>query len=210
MKSKLILAAVVLLAAGACSTSAPRNEAIQIGETSSAYQLSVPVSQLAMTLPKGHWSRKDKSALGGGTSNPRYFYFEDEKEESLILSGWFEPDRLFSGSAAKQWEKDLPGLKKAKLPPPVNIAFERIAGWDTVMYDQVFSGIVSSHVRAHWVQAGTWIDVHLSTTTERSSAENRRKLKALLRAISVTEKGNGCKNALCSALRDGTLKTAKL
>ena len=196
MKAKLILVAAALLLAGACSTSAPRsNEAIQIGETSSAYQLSVPVSQLAMTLPRGHWSRKDKSALGGGTSNPRYFYFEDEKEESLILSGWFEPERLFSGSAAKQWEKDLPGLKKAKLPPPVNIAFERIAGWDAVMYDQVFSGIVSSHVRAHWVQAGTWIDLHLSTTTERSSAENRKKLKALLRTISVTEKGNAAETA---------------
>jgi len=196
MKAKLILAAAVLALAGACSTPSPRsNEAIQISESSTAYKLSVPVSQLAMTLPKGDWSRKDKSALGGGTSTPRYFYFEDQKEESLILSGWFEPDRLFSGSAAKQWEKDLPGLKKAKLPPPVNIAFERIAGWDAVMYDQVFSGIVSSHVRAHWVQAGTWIDLHLSTTTERSSAENRKKLKALLRTISVTEKGNAAETA---------------
>ena len=200
MKTKLILVAAALLLAGACSTPAPRsNEALQVSETSSAYKLSVPVSQLAMTLPRGNWSHKDKSPLGGGTSNPRYFYFEDQKEESLILSGWFEPDRLFTGSAAKQWEKDLPGLKKAKLPPPVNIAFERVGGWDTVMYDQVFSGIVSSHMRAHWVQAGTWIDLHLSTTSERSSAENRRKLKALVRAISVTEKGNGCKNALCSA-----------
>ena len=200
MKARLILAAAMLLAAAACSTPGPRStEAIQISETKSAYQLSVPVSQLAMTLPRGSWSRKDKSALGGGTSNPRYFYFEDEKEESLILSGWFEPDRLFSGSAAKQWEKDLPGLKKAKLPPPINVVFERVGGWDTVMYDQVFSGIVSSHMRAHWVQAGTWIDLHLSTTTDRSSAENRKKLKAVLRAIAVTEKGNGCKNALCSA-----------
>ena len=63
------------------------------------------------------------------------------------------------------------------------------------MYDQVFSGIVSSHVRAHWVQAGTWIDLHLSTTTERSSAENRKKLKELLRTISVTEKGNAAETA---------------
>ena len=189
MKIKLVLVAAVLLLADACSTAPRSNEAIQITETRNGYSLSVPVSQLTMTLPRGNWLRKDQSKLGGGASHPRYFYFEDGKEESLILSGWFEPDRLFSGSASQQWEKDLPGLKKAKLPAPGNVVFERIAGWDTVTYDQVFSGIVSSHLRAHWVQAGTWIDLHLSTTTQASSAENRKKLKALLRSISVLDKG---------------------
>ena len=88
MNTRPILITAVLFLGGACSTPAPRStEAIQISETKSAYQLSVPVSQLAMTLPRGDWSRKDRSALGDGTRNPRYFYFEDEKEESLILSG---------------------------------------------------------------------------------------------------------------------------
>ena len=199
--TKLMVAFATSILAAACSTpGGPRsNESIEITETKGAYRLSVPVSQLALTLPRGNWSRKDKSALGGGTANPRYFYFEDAKEESLILSGWFEPDRLFSGSASKQWEKDAAGLKKASLPQPVNVSFEKIAGWDSVLYDQVFSGVVSSHMRAHWVQAGTWIDIHLSTTTYSSSAENRKKLRALLRGISVVEKGSGCPNGPCSA-----------
>jgi hypothetical protein len=198
---KLIVALAASILAAACSTGGPRsNESIQIAESGSSYRLSVPVSQLTLTLPRGSWSRKDKSALGGGTANPRYFYFEDAKEESLILSGWFEPDRLFSGSASKQWEKDAAGLKKTKLPQPVNVGFEKIAGWDTVLYDQVFSGVVSSHVRAHWVQAGTWIDIHISTTTDGTSAENRKKLRAVLRSISVVEKGSGCPNGRCSAL----------
>jgi hypothetical protein len=202
--TNLIAAAVASLLAAACSTSGglPANESIEIADTGSAYRLSVPVSQVTLTLPRGNWSRRDKSALGGGTANPRYFYFEDGKEESLILSGWFEPDRLFSGSAAKQWEKDAAGLKKASLPKPVNVSFEKIGGWDTVLYDQMFSGVVSSHIRAHWVQAGTWIDIHLSTTTYSSSAENRKKLRAVLRGISVSAKGNGCPNARCSARMD--------
>jgi len=198
----MVAVAAAVLAAGCATSGGPRsNESIEITETKSAYRLSVPVSQLALTLPRGNWSRKDKSALGGGTANPRYFYFEDAKEESLILSGWFEPDRLFSGSAAKQWERDAAGLKRTKLPQPVNVAFEKIGGWDTVLYDQVFSGAVSSHLRAHWVQAGTWIDIHISTTSDSSSAENRKKLRALLRGISVVEKGSGCPSARCSAQR---------
>ena len=199
--TNLVVALAVSVLATACSTTGgPRsNESIEISETKTAYRLSVPVSQLTLTLPRGNWSRKDKSAMGGGTANPRYFYFEDAKEESLILSGWFEPDRLFSGSATKQWELDAAGLKKTKLPQPVNVSFEKIAGWDTVLYDQVFSGVVSSHMRAHWVQAGTWIDIHISTTTGDSSGENRKKLRSVLRGISVVEKGNGCPNARCSA-----------
>jgi hypothetical protein len=188
MKNKLLIAVAASILA-ACSTPGPRsNEALEIIESSSAYRLSVPVSELTLSFPRGNWSRQDKSALGAGTANPRYFYFEDANEESLILSGWFEPERLFSGSAAKQWQKDAAALKKTPAPEPVNVTFEKVGGWDTVMYDHLMGKVVSSHVRAHWVQAGTWIDIHISTTTYRSSAENRKKLKSLLRAITVAEK----------------------
>ena len=190
MKNKRAVAFAIAILAAACSTPpAPRSdEAIQVTETGKVFTLSVPVSQLTMTLPRGTWFRKDKSALGGGTVNPRYFYFEDANEASLILSGWFEPDRLYSGSASKQWAKDAAALKKAAAPEPVNVSYEKIGGWDTVMYDHMFEKMVSSHMRAHWVQAGTWIELHLSTTTGQSAAENRKKLKSLLRAISVAQK----------------------
>jgi hypothetical protein len=190
MKNKRAVAFAIAILAAACSTApAPRtDEAIQITETGKVFTLSVPVSQLTMTLPRGTWFRKDKSALGGGTVNPRYFYFEDANEASLILSGWFEPDRLYSGSASKQWAKDAAALQKAAVPEPVNVSYEKIGGWDTVMYDHMFEKMVSSHMRAHWVQAGTWIELHLSTTTGQPAAENRKKLKSLLRAITVAPK----------------------
>ncbi|MFN2646504.1 MAG: hypothetical protein ABR570_16080 [Burkholderiales bacterium] len=197
MRTRLMLALLASFLAGACSTTggSRSNEAIEIAETGNVYRLSVPVSELTMTLPRSGWFRKDKSALGGGTANPRYFYFVDEKEESLILSGWFEPERLFSGSAAKQWEKDAAALKKTAVPEPVNVSFEKMGAWDIVMYDHLIGKAVSSHMRAHWVQAGTWIELHLSTTTQRPSAENRRKLRAVLRGIAVKEKAGSVRTA---------------
>jgi len=56
-------------------------------------------------------------------------------------------------------------------------------------------------MRAHWVQAGTLIELHLSTTTRQSSAENRRKLKSLLRAIAVAQKGAGERRAAVAVLQ---------
>jgi len=69
------------------------------------------------------------------------------------------------------------------------------------MYDHLFDKGVSSHMRAHWVQAGTWIELHLSTTTRQSSAENRRKLKSLLRAIAVAQKSPGERRAAVAVLQ---------
>jgi hypothetical protein len=181
----------MLFLVGACSTTegTRRTESIEIKEAGDSYSLSVPLSRITMTLPKGNWSLKDKN-IGGGTSNPRYFYFEDNKEASLILSGWFEPARLFKG-VPKHWEEDTQAWKKRGLPEPVNVSFEKLGGWDAVLYDHHFGNTVNSHLRAHWVQSGTWIDIHLSTTTNRSSAENRKKLRSLLRGISIAEKGGG-------------------
>ncbi len=186
----LSVVALLLLVAACSTTAGPRlTERIQIDEAKDSYTISVPVSRLEMTMPKGNWSPKDRST-GGAADNARYFYFADTKEPSLILSGWFEPDRLFTG-VREQWEKDTQSWKAGGLPQPVNVSFKRLGGWDTVMYDHDFGNAVSSHLRAHWVQSGTWIDIHLSTTTSRSSAENRRTLISLLRGISVSEKGGG-------------------
>lgn len=184
-KSSLL---AVLILAGACATPGrDPSQSIEVVALNNGYQLSVPVSRLTMTLPQGNWSRKQKSS-GGGTSNPRYFYFEDGKEAGLILSGWFEPDRFFEGIDT-QWKKDAKAWQERGLPEPMNVSFEKVGGWDVVMYDHNFGKVVNSHLRAHWVQSGTWIDLHLSTTTSGTSADNRKKLKSVLRGISISEKG---------------------
>src|SRR5260221_9138721 len=92
----LLALACLPLAAVAASEAGERAvnpEALQIRELPAEYELSVPVSKLVLTLPKGGLAR-EKIALGGSTANPRYFNFKDE-ERSTILSGWFESARRF-------------------------------------------------------------------------------------------------------------------
>lgn len=185
---KSLLAAVFFLLGGGVATGATGpGERIQINEADGRYSFSVPASQLVMTMPKSGWLLKDNN-IGGGTSNPRYFYFEN-KADSSVLSGWFEPDRLFT-SVRQLWEEESERQRKGGMPPTVNVAYETLEGWDTVMYDYVIGEATSSHIRGHWVQSGTWIDIHVSTTTKKSAAENRKKLKALLKDISVTTKSS--------------------
>lgn len=185
---KSLLIATVLLLGGCAATGADPGERIQISEADGRYRFSVPASQLVMTTPRRGWSVK-KNNIGGGTSSPRYFYLEN-KADHYILSGWFEPDRLFKG-VRQLWKEESEKQQKGGMPVAVNVTYAKFGGWDTVMYDYVIGKATSSHIRGHWVQSGTWIDVHISTTTEKTAAENRKNLKALLNDISVTTRNRG-------------------
>jgi hypothetical protein len=78
-------------------------------------------------------------------------------------------------------------MKRTGLPEPRNVSFEELGSWKTVFYDVEAPGVVSANVRAHWVEAGTWIDLHLSRTAERSSGL-RADLKNVLKAMTVSVK----------------------
>ncbi len=166
----LFLASIALLLFSMASYAGPsKNETIQINELKEGYELTVPVSQLVMTIPKGGLSQKN-IPLGGSTDSPRYFNFED-KALHLIISGWFEPAQRYSG-IKKSWDEDRKEWNRRGLPDPQDVSF------------------VNSHIRAHWLQAGTWIDIHISMTSDRPSVESRAKLAALLKTIQVREKKN--------------------
>jgi hypothetical protein len=62
--------------------------------------------------------------------------------------------------------------------------------WDVVAFDVSLPvpGFTSAHVRAERVQAGTWIDLHLSTTSARPPATLRAELLAALSQVEVVEK----------------------
>jgi len=158
---------------------------IQINETASDYVLTVPASRLIMTLSKGGLSQK-KYSLGGSTDHPRYFYFEDQALH-LIVSGWFEPEQKFAG-IKKFWADETNTWKQRGLPEPRDASFVKLGNWDAIVYDIQIPNGTNSHIRAHWLQAGTWIDIHLSITSNRPSLETRAKLESLLKNISVKEK----------------------
>lgn len=162
-----------------------RSDAIQITQKGGNYILTVPVSRLIMSIPSGGLSQKNNS-IGGSTDNLRYFYFNDSTR-NLIVSGWFEPAQEFSG-VKKFWEDETSTWKKKKLPEPRDVSFRKIGNWDAIVYDMEVPGATNSHLRAHWVQSGTWIDVHLSVVSKQSSREARSKIESLLNSIVVSEK----------------------
>jgi hypothetical protein len=160
----------------------PRADALQVQDLEESYELSVPVSRLVMNIPKSGLPRARRPA--SPNSHPRYFYFVDGL---LNVSGWFEPASGFTG-IKPFWARETEAWRKRGLPAPVDTAFAKIGQWEAVIYDIASPGGTNSHVRAHWVQAGTWIDIHLSVTSDRSSRETRQRLTELLEAIQVRER----------------------
>lgn len=176
-----------LLSAPCAADSAPQEITLQIAELNNSYQLSVPVSQLIMTIPKGNFLQK-KSENGGSADSPRYFYFEDKKQ-GMIASGWFESSEGYS-SFNQLWSGEKKSWQAHNVPMPTNETTFKAGGWEAVAYDIPFPPQAgnNSHIRAYWVQAGTWIDLHLSLTAKAGNAELREKLMKLLKSIQVKQR----------------------
>jgi hypothetical protein len=182
----LVLALLVFLIPSVPGYAGPDNtETIEITKSEGAYELTVPVSRLVMAIPAGGLSQ-GKNTRGGSADHPRYFSFEDQTRH-LIISGWFEPAKSFPGIKAF-WADETNEWKRAGLPEPKDVLFTKIADWDAILYDISIHGRSNSHLRAHWLQAGTWIDIHLSMTSDRPSSEVRAALQSLLKTIQVKEK----------------------
>jgi len=163
---------------------AGRPDAIQITQTDTHYVLTVPLSRLVMQFPKSTLVLVDRQ-IGGGTNSPRYFYFKD-RESPFIASGWFESQQAFAG-IQKFWADEVASWNQ-RLPAPQNVAFSKTGGWETIAYEIPVPDVTFSNLRAHWVQAGTWIDLHLSLTNRQAAREARARLVAFLASVSVGEK----------------------
>jgi hypothetical protein len=158
---------------------------LSVTQQSGSYVLTVPASRLSLTLPSGRLAQADPRT-GGATASPRYFFFSDEAR-GLVISGWFEPANQFPG-AESVWQADQAASKKSGLPPPTDVSFGNVSDWSVVFYEQALPGISNSHVRAHYVRAGTWIDVHISITTPGAGNSNREAVTAVLNSLAVSEK----------------------
>ncbi len=181
----LFAALVVLFCkAGFCQESSEATT-LAIVESAGNYVLTVPVSRLVMTIPKGKLALKVNRA-GGSADSPRYFYFED-KDSPLLISGWFESDEGFPG--IKQfWANETAAWKRGGLPEARDVTFAQLGGWNAIIYDTDAPIGRNSHIRAHWLQGGTWIDIHLSLTADLPQKEIREKLQNILKTIRVAEK----------------------
>jgi hypothetical protein len=161
------------------------DDRIAIVERAEGFELTVPVSELVMRIPKSGLSRA-KPEGGGATDNRRYFLFEDTPKQ-FIVSGWFESQEKFPG-IKKAWKSETSAWKQNKLPQPKTVSFKKIGKWDAVVYQMAVPAGSNSHIRAHWVEAGTWIELHLSMSSDASESENTARLEALLERIEVVKK----------------------
>jgi glucan phosphorylase len=189
-RMQAILPAVLislLIVAPCAAANAPKEVTLQVTELDSSYQLSVPVSQLIMTIPKGNFLQKN-NAGGGSADSPRYFYFEDKKQ-GMIASGWFESSEGYS-NFSKLWNDEKKSWQSNNLPMPTNETIFKSDGWEAVAYDipVPLQAGNNSHIRAYWVQAGTWIDLHLSLTSKAENVELREKLTKLLKSIQIKQR----------------------
>jgi hypothetical protein len=163
-------------------TAPPDVGSLRIDESREAYRLTVPVSRLVLTIPKGGLKRTENP----GNRSPRYFLLQDD-QGGTIVSGWFESAEQFRG-VEKFWESESSSLKANSLSQPQSVTFSKVSGWDAILYDQTLPGGNNTHLRAEWVAAGTWIDLHLSTTKNRTPAEARAILLHLLQAFRVEQR----------------------
>jgi hypothetical protein len=166
-----------------------KDQSLQVRQTRDEFILTVAVSKLTLHVP-----RKGLKKVNNPSSNPRYFYFEDAPK-GMIVSGWFESQANFS-SARQVWEADTKQWSLQGLPAPANVSFQKVGGWEVVLYDMLASPGSNMpvspgnnpHIRAHWVQAGTWIDLHLSMVSGHPNADCRAQVMALLKSIQIKEK----------------------
>jgi hypothetical protein len=163
-------------------TSTPEGETLHVFELPEGYVLNVPVSTLAVTIP-----RKDlKNSTGKGSKlNPRYFLFQNERRPDISISGWIEPAKDFT-STKKILEGDQIQWEINGLPNPTDVEFKKIGNWDAVFYNLKLLGNMHSSVRAHWIQENTWIDMHISSLTEgKTTRQCRATISKLLGQIQV-------------------------
>ncbi len=162
---------------------------LSILDTPNYYILVVPAGRVVMSLPREGLS-KGTGHVGGATSSPRYFYFNDY-EKGLIISGWFEPASKFAG-LKRFWKGEKDAWKLRGLPDPSGVEINKYRDWDTISYNSpnsVFTPLTplqkNTHIRAHYVKAGTWIDLHISLTSAKSEVELKKEAFELLASIKM-------------------------
>lgn len=178
-----LLAAVFVCA---CANAAPESHAIVVSEGAERFELTVPRSNLVMAFPKGQF-RHAPVNVGGGTANPRYFQFHD-REAGTIVSGWFEPESRYQ-PLDPTLESESAGLKRFGAWPPQSLEQGTIGPMKTVTYFLPLpNGATNFHIRASYVGAGTWVDLHGSVTTRDPPAEAKARLQALFETIEFRQR----------------------
>jgi hypothetical protein len=164
---------------------AESDPAIHVTEVGENYLLTVAVSKVTLKIPKQGLVQSGMR-VGGSTNSPRYFELE-RSSPNLIVSGWFESADGFH-DIKTFWNNESKGLAKSGLPAPANVTFLQQGKWEVVAYEIPLAKATNANLRAELKQAGTWIDLHLSSTSNLTVAEARTQLLAALATFEIQQK----------------------
>jgi hypothetical protein len=177
------------LRASAALAADPADATLLATETADRIELTVPVSRLILSFPKGSLAAVAGERTGA-QAHPRYFHYADANS-GLVVSGWIESSDAFEGFR-KFWIGELAAMKKSGMPPTTPPVAVEAGEWIGIAYEIALPGttdVTNTHIRAELLRAGTWADLHISLTTAESVPVAREKLARFLKSITVREKG---------------------
>jgi len=155
---KTLMVLVVILSCPNSVVLAGPAESILIKENEQTFEISVPVSNLVLVLPKANFNSALPPQREGSMASPRFFQFADNTT-GVGLSGWFEHARGFDGV-----KEPKPASVQGTRLIYENIVFGKVGDWDSVSYDVVFQSNRIPNIKAHLVRENTWIELHISGT----------------------------------------------
>ena len=187
MRASNILGVTLLLLSGTVLAAGPEDSSVVTTMGQDKIEITVPVSKLVLTLPKGGFGAVD-ATLTGSQQHPRYFHLAD-LDKGLVVSGWIEPASTFVGFK-KFWDGEFDALKKSGMAPSGEPVPMNTGDWVAKAYEFPLpaGNGTNSHLRAELVKDGTWVDLHISITGRMTVQEARAATVALLRSIEVTRK----------------------
>lgn len=184
-----LVALIALLATDVVVAADSSDSTIKMTVTGDSIEITVPVSAISLRVPKGDLSPVEESKTGAQAS-PRYFHLEDARR-GLVVSGWFESANAFRGFEAF-WAGEFSAMKRSGLIPAAPPTPVAVGNWSGAAYEiavpmDLGKGI-NTHIRAELIDSGTWVDLHISITSQKSLADAQSEALEFLTSIVVNEK----------------------
>jgi hypothetical protein len=180
-----LLSACIAVCSAPAATSESPSSTLVVTALDDSIELSVPVSKLILSFPRGGLATVSEPRTGAAAS-ARYFHFDDQKR-GLIVSGWFEPASSYGGFE-KFWAGELLAMKKSGVALREAPEVLEAGPWQAVAYNVDLPNGVSANVRAELISAGTWVDVHISVSSKGAPREAREQAVQFLKSIVAKEK----------------------
>ena len=164
-----------------------KNSELAPTQAAGHFEFTAADSRLRLRIPADGWVEAvDK--VSGSLTHSRSFTLSRE-EPNLVLRGWFESAQRYT-SLQDFFASEADTRKEAGLPLPQNLEFLKIGNWEIAAYDLPLPEAdgTNRHLRAQLTRAGTWIDLHLCSTSPQTATVVREQLLATLQSIQLTEK----------------------